>query len=235
MENWDTSRQTRQREHLAEDAQSGKSLGEQAYERIEDMIVTLKLAPGSAVSEIALSRQLGMSRTPVGEALQRLAREGLVVILPRRGIIVSDVNPKQQLHLLEIRREVDRFVARTAARRATQEERDHFRSLAKSFEEAADAGDENLLMRADRIFHPLFAVCTRNEFATSVVDLTEGLSRRFWFAHRKREADIRELGRLHARVALAVASGDEQAAAAASDQLVDYAEAFARSTLSLDV
>ena len=78
---------------------SVQSLTDKAYQHVEEMIVTLQLPPGSAISELTLSKRLGMSRTPVGEALQRLAREGLVMILPRRGIIVSDLNAKQQLHL----------------------------------------------------------------------------------------------------------------------------------------
>ena len=99
------------------------SLTDRAYSDLEALIVTLKLAPGSAVSESALSERLGIGRTPIREALQRLARERLVTILPRRGIIVSEINIKSQLRLLEVRREVERLVARSAARRATAEER----------------------------------------------------------------------------------------------------------------
>ena len=62
------------------------------------MIVTLKLAPGASVSEAALAQALGIGRTPIREALHRLAREGLVSILPRRGIIVTEINPILDIH-----------------------------------------------------------------------------------------------------------------------------------------
>jgi DNA-binding GntR family transcriptional regulator len=78
------------------------------------LIVRLELPPGSAVSEAMLSERLGIGRTPIREALQRLARERLVQILPRRGVIVSDINVKGQLRLIELRREVERLVVRSA-------------------------------------------------------------------------------------------------------------------------
>ena len=70
-----------------------QSLTDQAYVRLEELIVTLQLEPGAVLSESVLSRDLGFGRTPIREALQRLAREGLVTILPRKGVLVSEVNP----------------------------------------------------------------------------------------------------------------------------------------------
>ena len=81
------------------------------------MIVTLQLRPGVAVSEAALSERLGIGRTPIREALQRLAREHLIVVLPQRGNLVSQIDVRKQLRLLETRREVERLIARCAARR----------------------------------------------------------------------------------------------------------------------
>ena len=80
------------------------SLTDQAYARLEELIVTLQLEPGEIVSEAALSRQLRIGRTPIREALHRLARERLVNILPRRGITVSEINVGAQLRLLALRR-----------------------------------------------------------------------------------------------------------------------------------
>ena len=99
--------------------------------------MTLKLAPGTAVSEAELSSHLGIGRTPIREALQRLARERLVTILPRRGVMVSEINVSRQLRLHEARRELERLIARTAARRATDEQRTRFRELARDFEKSA--------------------------------------------------------------------------------------------------
>ena len=104
-------------------AEARLSLTEQAYRQIEERIVTLRLEPGEVLSEASLSLELGIGRTPIREALQRLAREGLVNILPRRGILVSDINVRNQLELLAVRREVERLMARLCAVRASQEER----------------------------------------------------------------------------------------------------------------
>src|SRR5689334_4061446 len=82
------------------------SLTDQAYLKLEEHVVTLQLPPGEGVSETALSSQLGIGRTPIREALHRLARDRLVTILPRRGIIVSEINIGAQLRLLEVRREI---------------------------------------------------------------------------------------------------------------------------------
>ncbi len=211
------------------------SLAQAAYERIEEMIVTHKLPPGSAISEAVLSEHLGMSRTPVGEALQRLSLIGLVTILPRRGIIVTEVSAKQQLHLLEFRREIDRFIARCAARRATEQERSRFREAANTFTQSALKQDEVAFMRADKVFHTLFGSAARNEFALNAVELMDGLARRFWYAHHRQVGDLAQSGTLHASIAQAIADGDEAAAANASDKLLDYLEAFTRATLHTDI
>ena len=73
---------------------SAETLTEQAYRLIEEQIVTLRLKPGDVLSEQMLSATFGIGRTPIREALQRLAQEGLVIILPRKGILVSDLNPR---------------------------------------------------------------------------------------------------------------------------------------------
>ena len=92
-----------------------ETLTEQAYNRLEEMIVTLRFAPGAVLSEQALATEIGIGRTPVREALQRLAREGLVLVLPRKAIIVTDTDPRRQLLVLEVRREIERLLARTSA------------------------------------------------------------------------------------------------------------------------
>ena len=89
-----------------------ETLTEQAYRQLEEEIVTLRLEPGEFLSEYALATSLEIGRTPIREALQRLAREGLVTILPRKGILVSETDPRKQLLVLEVRRELERLLAR---------------------------------------------------------------------------------------------------------------------------
>jgi DNA-binding GntR family transcriptional regulator len=186
------------------------------------------------VSEASLSERLGIGRTPIREALQRLAREGLVVIMPRRGIVVAEENIKTQLRLIELRREVERLLARCAARRATPEQRKRFAAIASGMESAAKANDDILFMRLDREFNLLTVAAARNAFAAGAMSLMHGLSRRFWYIHYKQVADMPLAARLHAEAARAVAAGEEAKAASASDRLIDYIERFARATVSPD-
>jgi DNA-binding GntR family transcriptional regulator len=198
------------------------------------MIVRLELPPGGAVSEAMLSERLGIGRTPIREALQRLARERLVQILPRRGVIVSDINVKAQLRLREVRREDERRVARSAARRATPEERARFTALADAFERAARTGDDVAFLRIDREFNELCLEAARNEFASTAMQLMASLSRRFWYLHYKQAADMPETAKLHSDIARAIGAGAPEAAARASDALLENIEAFTRNTVSTD-
>jgi len=207
------------------------SLTDQAYLQLEELIVTLQLEPGEVVSEAALSGQLRIGRTPIREALHRLARERLVNILPRRGIVVSEINVGAQLRLLEVRREIERLVARSAARRASDIERKQFVDLGKAFEAAARSDDATAFMRTDRAFNDLCLVAAHNEYAASTMTLMNSLSRRFWFIHYRQAADMPLAARLHAAVARAIAKADAKAAATASDKLLDYIEEFTRSTV----
>jgi DNA-binding GntR family transcriptional regulator len=198
------------------------------------MIVTLQLAPGAVVSEAELSDRLGIGRTPIREALQRLARERLVNILPRRGVMVSEINVKSQLRLLEVRRELERLISRSAARRASPAERQEFRRIADAFEASAAANDDVTFMRTDREFNSLQAAATHNEFAIGAMGLMHGLSRRFWYIHYKQAADMPLTAQLHADIARAIAGQDEAGAARATDRLLDAIERFTRDSVNAD-
>jgi len=210
------------------------SLTDRAYRRLEEMIVTLQLAPGAVVSETALAQRLGIGRTPIREALQRLARERLIVVLPRRGIMVAEVNIRTQLRLIETRREVERLLARLAARRANEPTRQRFREIAAGMEKAAKANDDVTFMRLDREFNMLELETAQNEFAAGAMILMHGLSRRFWYIHYKEVADMPLTARQHADIALGIAAGDPKRAGEAVDRLMDYIEKFTRATVDAD-
>ena len=211
-----------------------QSLTELAYAHLEELIVTLKLAPGGVVSEGELSELTGIGRTPIREALQRLARDKLVSILPRRGIVVTEINVGNQLRLLEVRRELERLIAKSAARRATIAERNRFRELARDFERSAKANDDVAFMRTDREFNTLCSAASHNEFAAGAMSLMHSLSRRFWYIHYKQAADMPATAKLHGDIARAIAVGDEERAAKASDRLLDAIEKFTRDTVGSD-
>jgi DNA-binding GntR family transcriptional regulator len=206
-----------------------ETLTEQAYRVIEEQIVTLRLAPGEVLSEQMLSATYKIGRTPIREALQRLAREGLITILPRKGILVSDINPRSQLLVLEVRRELERLLSRAGAERATAAQRKDLTDM----DQAAGANDDISFMRLDRELNRLMVEAAHNDYATRSMKLLQGLSRRFWYMHYREAADLPLCARLHANQARAIAKGDAEAAARASDKLMDYVESFTRATVSV--
>ncbi len=215
-----------------EDVKDAK-LAELAYRELEELIVTLELPPGTVLSEQTLADRLRFGRTPIREALQRLALHGLVLILPRRGILVSAIDLKTQLRLLEVRRELERLMARLAAERAVASERREFEEVAGGMISASGEADDIAFMRLDRRFNQLISTAARNEFAAKAMGLMHGQSRRFWYQHYKMAADLPLAARLHADVARAIAAAAPDEAAAASDRLIDYIASFARKTLDL--
>ncbi|HUL90117.1 MAG TPA: GntR family transcriptional regulator [Pseudolabrys sp.] len=211
----------------------GDTLTERAYRLIEEQIVTLRLKPGNVLSEQILSTTFDIGRTPIREALQRLAREGLITILPRKGILVSDINPRNQLLVLEVRREIERLLSRAGAERATKDQRAHLQQIAQGMDRAARANDDLAFMRLDREFNRLMVESAHNDFAARSMKLLQGLSRRFWYMHYREAADLPLCARLHANQARAIAQGNGEAAARASDKLMDYVENFTRATVTV--
>ena len=143
----------------------GETLTEQAYREIEEQIVTLRLRPGDVISEQMLSASFKIGRTPIREALQRLAREGLVTILPRKGILVSDINPRNQLLVLEVRREIERMLSRASAERSTPEQRAQFQEIARGMDRASKTNDDIAFMRLDRELNSLLVESAHNDYA----------------------------------------------------------------------
>jgi DNA-binding GntR family transcriptional regulator len=214
-------------------APKADTLTEQAYNRLEELIVTLALAPGAVLSEQALSAELGIGRTPIREALQRLAREGLVLVLPRKAIIVTETDPRRQLLVLEVRRGLERLLARTGAERASAAQRVRFQAIAKGMENAARTSDDIAFMRLDRELNTLLADASHNEYAARAMRMLNGHSRRFWYLHYKQAADLPKMARLHADEARAIAKGSAERAMVASDKLIDYVESFTRATVGV--
>jgi DNA-binding GntR family transcriptional regulator len=212
---------------------SAETLTERAYRALEEEIVTLRLKPSQVLSEQILSATFKIGRTPIREALQRLAREGLVAILPRKGILVSDINPRNQLLVLEVRRELERLLSRAGAERATNEQREQLQDIARGMDRASKANDDIAFMRLDRELNRLMIEAAHNDYAARSMKLLQGLSRRFWYMHYREAADLPLCARLHANQARAIAQGDGDAAARASDKLMNYVENFTRLTVSV--
>ena len=207
-------------------------LAEQALERLEEMIVTHELAPGSMWSEGALAALTGFGRTPVREALKRLENSHLVRIVQRHGVQITEINVEQQLLLLETRRELERLVASRAARRRSALEAIQFRQCAEALREAGRSGDVLAFFRIHQQSETLALRVSRNPFLATAITPCHAMSRRFYFLHHRTANDLRLACDHHADVLDAIARGDEREAAEAADAVLDYVEGFTRATLS---
>ncbi len=208
------------------------SMSRQAYLALDADIVSLRLKPGAMLSEGDLRERYGMGRTPIREALHRLEREGLVEIHPRRGVRVTQVDVFQQLNLLEARRPLERLLAKSAALRATQEERTEMLKIAAELETVDDDTDNERFHSLNRQSHRAVAQASKNDVMISLYGLLHGMSRRFWSAYYRQYASLAEGARLHCQLLRAVAAGDVESAEAHAAGLIDYLEEFARKVLS---
>jgi DNA-binding GntR family transcriptional regulator len=206
-------------------------LADIAHSRLEELIVTLELSPGSLWSEAMLSDRIDIGRTPVREAVQRLAWERLVTIIRRHGIQISDIDPHEQMLVVELRRDLEPLVASRAARRATVDERRYLSKIADSFMEAGATVDVMKFLRVHFESKRYIIACARNPFIANAFAPINALTRRFYFVYQREAKDVAQAATLHAAVLKAIASGEEAAAAAAATAMVDYAEYYTRSVI----
>ena len=157
-----------------------KPLSQQAYEQIKQMIVTLELAPGSVIDEAQLQEQLQLGRTPIREALKRLALESLVSIVPRRGIFVTNIGVNDLQRLLEVRLELETLATRLAAQRGTPE---HWQRMEELVIEPQDLINENDndLIRVDEAFHEIIYEASDNRFLHEAITVLLTLNERLWY------------------------------------------------------
>jgi DNA-binding GntR family transcriptional regulator len=219
-------------ENQTADIAERSSLSDRAYGQLEEMIVTLQLQPGAVVTEGELGTRLGIGRTPLREAIQRLAVQRLVTTLPRRGLVVSEINLTDHLGVLETRRVLDRLLAAGAARRATPAERACLKEYAAWMSEAARADDLAEFMRLDQEFDQQLAAAAHNHAASNAIAPLHIHCRRFWYFYRH-QGDLPRAATHHAALINAVVEGDEARAAEASDVLIGYLEDFTRKALDL--
>ncbi len=205
------------------------SLADRAYEALEHRIVTLQLAPGSVVTEKELIQEVGVGRTPLREAVLRLAQEQLVTVLPRKGIYIAEINLTDQLAALEVRRELDRLMVRRAARLARPPQRAQFAELAQAMRRLTEP-DLDIFMHLDRLFDRLVEAACHNRFAARAAAPLHTLSRRFWYAYHH-EGDLETSIQLHAKLMEQIAAGDAAAAEAAAVELVDAMQHFTQRVL----
>lgn len=218
------------RARMTESSDTKRRVADQAYDLLETMIATLQLKPGAPIVESELIERIGLGRTPTREALMRLVSNGLIVQLPRRGLRVGDLMLAEHLDLIEARRVLERLIATTSARRATPDQREALVVQAQAMVEASERGDLGGYMEADQALDRINHAACRSPFAVAAIVPMVIQCRRFWYAYRH-QGDIRQGAQRHLQLAQAIAAGEGERAAAASDALMDYLRQFAQAVI----
>lgn len=208
-----------------------KSKVDEAYALLEEKIITMELAPGQWLSENELAQSLKLGRTPIREALQKLAAQQLLEIMPRRGIRVSNIDVGAQLRLLEVRRVLEQLQAKLAAQRANEMQKQRFFEIANEMEKAAQQDDYLAFVRLDSEYNYLMSDACANEFIEPALSKMHGLSRRFWHRHFEKNHDLEAAARLHAQVARAIAKSDAELAEKAANEHMNYIYQLTKSTI----
>jgi DNA-binding GntR family transcriptional regulator len=157
------------------------TLADRAYEDLRDRIVTLQVAPGEPIDEDRVGRDLGMGRTPVREAIKRLALEKLVIVFPRRGTFASDINITDLAHISDVRIVLEGHAAARAAERLTDPLSRQLQGLLIELD--ADYRDEDhaALLELDGRVHRFIYRCADNPYLAEACDRHFNLSLRIWY------------------------------------------------------
>jgi DNA-binding GntR family transcriptional regulator len=155
-----------------------------AYELIRERITTLEMPPGSVIHEQQLAAELDMGLSPVREALKLLAHDSLVVIPPRHGLYVAEVNVPDLEQLSEMRMALESLSARLAAQRATEDDITVLEALRLEqarISEDSTAESSRRLFDVDHKFHQAVARAARNQYLADALERLFGLSQRLWY------------------------------------------------------
>jgi DNA-binding GntR family transcriptional regulator len=209
-----------------------ESLAERAYVAIRRLIVTLELGPGSVINERELVERLGIGRTPVREALRRLAQEGLVEVYPRRGMFVTDVDVRKLALVSEVRVALEPEAARLAAERATDAERAELQELLDELDAAG--ADDHALMALDERIHRAVYRCARNDLLATTLEQYYVLALRIWTIALDRQHELNDAVQGHRALLEAIHDGDaERAAATMRAHVEDFEQAMRRVLLTV--
>ncbi|ACB24113.1 GntR family transcriptional regulator [Methylobacterium radiotolerans] len=212
------------------DAPRPRSLAETAYDAIEQMIITRRLAPGAMVSEGELGAELGLGRTPVREALARLKTIGFVEVHPRRGVLVTQVDIIKHLELLEVRRPLDETVARCAIARATEADVARLLDCVGGLRSTAEARDREAYFRHKRALHEGLVGAAHNPTLTGTMAALHAQSRRFWYTYEP-SASFPDCAAIHAAIVSGIAARDAGTALAGIGTLFDFLDQMTRRAL----
>jgi len=194
------------------------------FQTLRKAILTGELKPGERLMEIHLADKLGVSRTPIREAIRKLELEGLVTNLPRRGAMVAEISKEGLKDVLEVRRALDTFCAELACKRISEEEKTSLKEACKRFEEAVTTNDKTVIAKADVEFHDIIIGATGNERLVAMVNNLAEQIYRYRFEYIKDESQHERRIMEHRVLMDAILKGDIEGAKKAAGEHIDNQE-----------
>jgi len=202
-------------------------------EELRRLVITGEFAPGTRMVEDRLAARLGVSRNPVREALQALAGEGFVEILPRRGAVVAQLTPEQAEDLFDVRTALEPLAARLAARRRDDDGVERLREILRLARRATDAQELDLLASYNTDFHSLVVELSGNDYLGLLV---APMARRVQWVFRTSAATrAPQSWTEHEELLRAIVAGDEEYAEAVARAHVAAARASYRKAVAPDL
>ena len=200
---------------------AAESLSHLAYLVLESLIVTLRLKPGSLVTERQLLDLAGQGRTPVREAIQKLSWEGLIVVRPRVGLQIAEIGPDDHQNVMQVRMELEPIAAGLVAKHATEQQRVRLLTCAQNMTTCAVTGDMASFLAADKVFDEIMEDACPNRFLTAALAPLQTHARRLWFSVATHERMDRSIS-LHVAVIRAIQQADGPGASRAMTVLMEY-------------
>jgi DNA-binding GntR family transcriptional regulator len=200
-------------------------LADRAYTELRDRIVSLQIAPGAPIDEDGLGAELDMGRTPVREAIKRLALENLVNVFPRRGTFASEINITDLAHISDVRMVLEGHAAYRAAERITDAQRIELEQLLAELGHSKGSDDTEALMALDARVHRFIHRCAGNPYLEETLNRYFNLSLRIWHLVFDRLPHLFARVHEHDEVLHAIAAGEPQRA---RDVLTEHIATFER-------
>ncbi|WP_202190074.1 GntR family transcriptional regulator [Ensifer sp. LCM 4579] len=196
-----------------------------AYERIEALFISMRIAPGAEIRTQDLQAMVGIGRTPVHQAVRRLAAETLLEIRPRNGLLVAPIDLSREKRLAELRRDLDRFVTAAAIRNMTSNDRAALHHLKRKLEAEGPAMTVDSFNIIDKSFDDLLIRASGERFLERVLSPLHAIGRRNGYLHLTQISGLDGLTRTverHVAIMESVLAGDAERACQASDELVEF-------------
>ncbi|MDD6626694.1 MAG: GntR family transcriptional regulator [Lachnospiraceae bacterium] len=194
------------------------------FNTLRKAILTGELKPGERLMEIHLANKLGVSRTPIREAIRKLELEGLVIMIPRRGAEVAQITEKSLKDVLEVRRALDALCVELACDRISAEETEQLKKACDEFEHATKNGDATTIAAADVALHDIIVQATRNQRLIQLINNLSEQMYRYRFEYIKDDSRHDNLVEEHRMIYESVLHRDKQKAAEASKIHIDNQE-----------